>query len=91
MDGDAVVGRRGSVEVESARWVGDVKAGVKAAVVRVWRREVGVGLNPPRGSLLGYSPEEGRGENLDSGVYPCPSWKVTGEEGDKLVEDETLP
>jgi hypothetical protein len=36
-------------------------------------------------------PDGGDGENLDKGVCPCPSWKVTGEEGDMLVGDETLP
>jgi hypothetical protein len=50
-----------------------------------------LGLNPLCGSLSGYSPEEGYNKNLDSGVYPCPSWNVAGEEGDRLVGEETLP
>jgi hypothetical protein len=48
-------------------------------------------LNSPCGSPSGYSPEEGHGENLDKGVYECPSWNTVGEEGDKLVGEETLP
>jgi hypothetical protein len=40
---------------------------------------------------VAYSPEEGDNENLDSGVYPCPSLKVAREEGDRLIVDETLP
>jgi hypothetical protein len=49
-----------------------------------------LGLNPPCGSPSGYSPEEGDGENLDKGMYPCPSWNVTREEGDRLVGEETI-
>jgi hypothetical protein len=37
MDRDAAVGTRGSVEVESARRVGDVQVVVEAVAVRVWR------------------------------------------------------
>jgi hypothetical protein len=58
-------------------------------------------LKPPRcgfggvkkgvGSPSRYSPEEGDGENLDRGVYPCPSWNIVVEEDDKLVGEETLP
>jgi hypothetical protein len=40
-----------------------------------------LGLNPSCGSPSGYSPEEGDDENLDSGVYPCPSWNIIREEG----------
>jgi hypothetical protein len=50
-----------------------------------------LGLNPPCGLLSGYSSDDGDGENLDKGVHPCPSWKVFGEDGDKLVSDEMLP
>jgi hypothetical protein len=48
-------------------------------------------LNPPCRSLSGYSLEEGDSENLDSDVYRCPSWKVAGEEGDRLIGEEMLP
>jgi hypothetical protein len=38
-----------------------------------------------------FPTEDGDDENLDRGVYACPSWNAAEEEGDKLVGEETLP
>jgi hypothetical protein len=73
------MGGRGPFEVHATRREG-VQVGVEAAAVRGSGGAIKeLGLNPPCGLPLGYSPEEGDNENLDSTVYPGPSWNVAGE------------
>jgi hypothetical protein len=78
------------LKVDPARREG-VQISVEATTMQVQRCKKGVGMEPAVWITVRVLARRGRAENLYSDVYPCPSWNVAGEEGSRLIGEETLP